>query len=482
MKIKRHRAAIRRSSGSTPIQWLLASDYVAADTTVLDYGCGHGDDVALLKSSGVDAVGWDPYYAPENEKRPSQVVSLAFVLNVIENPSERAAVLRDAWALTERLLLVTVRTKSDEPPNPGQALGDGYVTSRGTFQKYFAPGELQETAREALSVRGVPLSPGLLALFRHDEDRQSCAARQFRRIRRARESSGLAVALYREHETLFAPVLDFMLRRGRLPGKGELEEGDELTSVVGSPRRIRRILYETVGEEWLRSVEREAAEDLLVFLALEAFRGRPRFSELHDALQVDVRVHFGTYRRACVDADKLLMSLGNPLVLDSACRDAEVGKLTPSALYVHRSELPGLEGVLRVYEGCARAMLGDIDGANIVKFHRRSPGVSYLSYPDFDTVAHPTLQSSYFVDLRHLTATFEDFSRRENPPVLHRKETLVGESYALRAQFAALTRREEQRGLLDDSTRIGTRDGWEEALREASVEIRGHRIYRRKPE
>lgn len=50
------------------------------------------------------------------------------------------------------------------------------------------------------------------------------------------------------------------------------------------------------------------------------------------ALQVDVKVHFGSYKRASEEADRLLKSLGNPLLLDAACRDSGVGKLTGSAL------------------------------------------------------------------------------------------------------------------------------------------------------
>jgi hypothetical protein len=61
-----------------------------------------------------------------------------------------------------------------------------------------------------------------------------------------------------------------------------------------------------------------------------------------------------------------------------------------------------MEPVLRVYEGCARAYLGEMEGANIVKLHHFSAKVSYLFYPDFDTVAHPVLLRSLKVSLRAL--------------------------------------------------------------------------------
>lgn len=46
--------------------------------------------------------------------------------------------------------------------------------------------------------------------------------------------------------------------------------------------------------------------------------------------------------------------------------------------------------------------------------------------------------------------------------------------------FAELTRREEERGLLKDASRIGNREGWEERLREAGVWIEGHGLVERR--
>ena len=40
--------------------------------------------------------------------------------------------------------------------------------------------------------------------------------------------------------------------------------------------------------------------------------------------------------------------------------------------------LESLEPLLRVYEGCARAYLGEVEEANLIKLHRHSGKVSYL--------------------------------------------------------------------------------------------------------
>src|SRR6266478_5422629 len=91
---------------------------------------------------------------------------------------------------------------------------------------------------------------------------------------------------------------------------------------------------------------------------------------------------------------------GDVEAVDDACRHSAVGKLLPNALDVHRSALESLDPLLRIYEGCARAYLGEIDGANLIKLHRHSGKVSYLVYPDFETDPHPALLRSIKLNLR----------------------------------------------------------------------------------
>ena len=82
---------------------------------------------------------------------------------------------------------------------------------------------------------------------------------------------------------------------------------------------------------------------------------------------------------------------GDAAAIDEACRNSPLGKLLPNALYIHCSALDELDPLLRVYEGCARACLGEIEEANILKLHRFSGKISYLAYPDFETDPHPAL-------------------------------------------------------------------------------------------
>jgi DNA phosphorothioation-associated putative methyltransferase len=197
-------------------------------------------------------------------------------------------------------------------------------------------------------------------------------------------------------------------------------------------------------------------------------------------LQRDLRAFFGSYSQACRLADDLLCQVGNPELVDEACRNSPVGKLLPNALYIHRSALESLSPLLRVYEGCARAYLGEIDGANLIKLHRESGKVSYLVYPEFENDPHPALLRSVKLSLRTREISCHEYNTSTNPPILHRKETFLAGDHPLHAKFARLTQQEEKHGLLDDTPTIGTRDGWQARLNTAGFALRGHRLVRLK--
>ena len=152
----------------------------------------------------------------------------------------------------------------------------------------------------------------------------------------------------------------------------------------------------------------------------------------------------------------------------------------PNALYLHVSALDSLEPLLRIYEGCARAYLGSVEDANVVKLHRFSGKVSYLAYPDFDTDPHPALVRSVKLNLRTLEMDCWDYADNDNPPILHRKDTFLASDHPLYEKFARLTRQEERHGLLDDAATIGTRQGWQRRLAECQFALSGHRVVKRK--
>jgi DNA phosphorothioation-associated putative methyltransferase len=201
-------------------------------------------------------------------------------------------------------------------------------------------------------------------------------------------------------------------------------------------------------------------------------------SALPIGLRRDIRASFGRYADGCRRADDLLFRAGDADAVDDACRRSAVGKLLPNALYVHRTALEALDPLLRVYEGCARAYLGEIEGADLIKLHRQSGKVSYLVYPDFDADPHPALSRSIKLNLRTREIESTDYAASANPPVLHRKETFLLPDDPRWSKFDRLTRQEERAGLLDETATIGTRSGWADRLRERRYALRGHRLMR----
>src|SRR5690349_13289984 len=107
--IRREKTAMRRLRCSRPIALALAQDIIRPETSVFDYGCGHGGDLRYLQSRGVEATGWDPHHAPEGAKVPAAVVNLGYVLNVIEDACERRETLLRAFELANDVLAVAVR-------------------------------------------------------------------------------------------------------------------------------------------------------------------------------------------------------------------------------------------------------------------------------------------------------------------------------------------------------------------------------------
>jgi len=479
-EISRHKTAISRTEVSRPVRLALTDGVLRPEHTFFDYGCGLGDDQRLLAALGYQASGWDPVHRPDGRVEPANVVNLGYVLNVIERATERADVLRRAWALAQDVFIVSARMKPDEHfQGETRDFADGLLTSRGTFQKFFEQSELRVWIDQVLGVSSVAAAPGVFYVFRDEQARTTFLASRFRR-RIATPRLARSAELYKLHAEVLQPLMSFVGERGRVPADDELSNIAELRSVFGSIRKAFRIVIRaTDAAQWDRIAEQRAL-DLLIYLALSRFETRPAFGHLSQELQRDVRGFFTTYKQACENADGLLFELRDQSLVESACQISEIGKLTPTALYVHESALDALSPLLRLYEGCARGYLGRIEDANLIKLHRQEPKISYLSYPRFEDDAHPAIASSVTVHLQTFRVKGRDFRLFRNPPVLHRKELFVQSDHPLHGKFERLTQAEERKGLYARPEAIGTRDGWNQTLSAMGFMIRGHRLMRAK--
>jgi DNA phosphorothioation-associated putative methyltransferase len=273
----------------------------------------------------------------------------------------------------------------------------------------------------------------------------------------------------------------FFTARGRLPAPGELPGGEQILSELGTFKRAFSVVRRITGTEQWDIISAERKKDLLVFLALSMFPKSPELSQFPTPLQRDIKFFFSSFGDACSEARRLLFSVGRMDVVDSSCQHASFGKLLPDALYVHLLAINMLPAELRVYEGCARILTGRVEGATIVKFSRREPKVTYLLYPNFDIDPHPALAASLRVHLQTLKLKYPEFSADSNPPILHRKETLVPPDYPSWKKFARLTRHEEAAGLFTSPQTIGRREQWKSLLSDKGLRLRGHQLIRPRP-
>jgi len=282
---------------------------------------------------------------------------------------------------------------------------------------------------------------------------------------------------FEEHLDDLQSLIDFVTDRGRLPRAGELSNETVLSELFGSVRAAFSVVRRVTGPGRWSELEERAKENFLVYAALAAFGGRPKFGDLPEELQYDAKDLYGSYSSACEAADRLLHTIANLEAINQACHAAKFGKLTAEALYVHIDYVGELPPLLRIYEGAARQITGDVDEATLVKLNRLKPQVSFLVYPEFETAAHPSIDASIVAKLGEIRVKYRQFGGSGNPPILHRKELFVPEHHSTHSKFAGLTRQEERAGLLDRDD-IGTLRGWQAALDEAGYEVKGHQLRR----
>jgi DNA phosphorothioation-associated putative methyltransferase len=476
--IQRHKTAIRRGDFSRPVKCLLRDGLLGKDVTFFDYGCGRGEDLKLLSGEGISGSGWDPAFQPDTARQDADVVNLGYVINVIEKPEERAETLRRAWALCRQVLAVSAQVIMAGRGKDPVEFGDGVLTNRGTFQKFFDQAELKAYLEEHLQTEAIPAGIGTFYLFKDETRRQQFLANRFRR-REILPRRRIAELRLEETREALEPLMEIIAELGRVPDPIEFEGAEAVIERFGSLKRAFAAIQRITDADTWEAIARRRREDMLVYLALARFRKRPLLSHLPLGLQRDMKAFFGTYNKACAEADGLLFKTGDSAAIDEACKRSTIGKLLPDDLYVHRDALNSLEPILRIYEGCGRTYLGEVEGANIIKIHRRSGKLSYLVYPDFDNDPHPALQRCVKLNLRTRQIECYDYANSTNPPVLHRKETFLCLDDARRESYARLTAQEEKHGLLENPSGIGFRDGWHRRLNERRFTLRGHRLVRK---
>ncbi len=468
----RHRTAIGRSSLSMPARQALLDGILRPGSTVLDYGSGRGGDVARLSQLGVSVTGWDPQHGGMRPDKPSDVVTVTYVINVIEDPAERQAVLDDAWSLAKRCLVVSTRLVWERNQIVGTMHRDGTLTKRNTFQHLFSPGELRALVESVTKVRAISPVPGVVYAFRHDGDRLAYLARRAAPDLTWREGT--------DAQSAIAAVVDFFQQRGRMP---TLEETpDALLPLLRNltERQLSKLAIEASDPECVARGRKRSILNVLLFLGIEVFNGRSPIQSLPLPVQTDVRAFFDSYKEACRRADRLLLKLRDDAYLRSVMRNS-VGKMTPTAIYIHRRAVESMPVLLKLYEHCGAVAAGRPIGWDLIKLAHQSRSVSWLGYPDFDRDPHPRLAWSYNVDMRTLEGSYRSYLESDNRPLLHRKHEFLAADDPAALRYRRLTESEIRAGLYTEPHLIGNERGWEAALNAAGVRLQGHRLVRAQP-
>ena len=198
-----------------------------------------------------------------------------------------------------------------------------------------------------------------------------------------------------------------------------------------------RLLVERGGGKDLETAGTRRRNDLQVYLALANLRKRVPLGQLSPTLRLDIRTFFGDYPAALAKGVELLYAAGDAGEIALACEDLNLGWQDEQALYVHRSLVPDLPGVLRAYVGCAAALFGDVEQADLVKLHKESGKVTFLTYDDFENKPLPELQHRIKVNLR--TRWVEAFDHRPSGQLLYYKERFLHPAHPQRATCEKLS-------------------------------------------
>ena len=427
--IERHRTAINRDRLSAPFQKLAKFGYLDGEHSILDYGCGRGDDLRELEAHGLTINGWDPVHNPEGICPRSDITNLGFVLNVIEEQEERAETLKRAYQHTNKLLVVSVMLLNENKIGQFTPYKDGVITQRNTFQKYYTQTQIHDYIAQTLKTQTVAFGQGIIGIFKdknleesHHLELQFCNHDWQHITQRERPQLLPKVerqSLYTKHQPLFDDFWQHCIHFGRIPANDEFELSNNLRTVIGSHNKAFALLQGQFEQATFEQSIEKRHQDLLVYFSLSLFGKRKAKTHMPTRLQRDLKVHFSDYKSCIETAQQLLFSVGSPANIGNACHQAYkqfvLGQLDDSHSYTFpRHLLNSMPAIIRVYVGCASQLYGDIDDVDLIKVHMRSGKVTLLTYDDF-TKALPLLTER--TKIRLLDLDIDYFSYGDQYPL-----------------------------------------------------------------
>lgn len=141
------KTALTRTSLSAPTRHLFQSNLL--NGKILDYGCGKGSDVAILKEMGYNAAGYDKfnpkYKNNELLKDHYDIAICNYVFNVIHSLEEHKEVLNILERIADK---VYIAVRTDVKAIQDNWIYDkdnlGYWTPKGTYQRFYSDGLIKK--------------------------------------------------------------------------------------------------------------------------------------------------------------------------------------------------------------------------------------------------------------------------------------------------------------------------------------------------
>jgi DNA phosphorothioation-associated putative methyltransferase len=489
-EISRHKTAMARYYLSKPMQLLMQAELISEARSILDYGCGQGDDVKTLENSGYIVTGWDPHYAPDSHLKKADVVNLGYVLNVIEDKQERVETLRKAWSYANGVLAISVMHTSVADLSNLRPYQDGYVTTKGTFQKYFAQDEIRQFLTQVLNENPVAVAQGIFFVFKDKLLEQQYLADK--RKRKRQRSVNLRTTRERTEKVYAPPKTDVLRPQLEELWQGMLDQGrnlheDELPSQLREALKEARVSLnravsfcqnELFDFEDLKVAHDERRKDLLVYFALALFSQRKGYTDLPRSLQIDVKVFFGSHANALNEAKDLLFSTGKQDSLAEAvdeAADEELGYIFEDGSFqFHSSVLDNLPPILRVYVGCGETLYGDVSEADLIKVHVKSKKLSLMYYDDF-SLPLPKLIRRVKINL--MKQRIDDFDYRQgNGQYLFMKSLFLPDGHEQYDEQSSFDNKLMKLKLFDFTNYGPDPDYFDQTIKENKVHLNGFSV------
>ena len=441
-KIERDKTAIVRHELSAPMKVLAKHGFLEGQYSIFDYGCGRGDDLRELEAHGLDVLGWDPNFLPDADKVNADLVNIGFVINVIEERNERMEAIQGAWALTDKLLVISAMLANESYLAKFTPYKDGIITSRNTFQKYFTQSELKMFIELSLDEAAIAVAPGVYFVFKDKYLEQDYLQNRHKRTRTWEQKSkpidikeANTQLLFTKHGELFEEYWKTCLLLGRAPAKDEFSKADELIELVGTMKKAFRLCLNFYGSDDFNIAQQMRTEDLLVYFAVGHFGQRKAYKYQPEQTKRDIKAFFDTNKNAQTLAKELLFQIADVEMIEAECLEAhktlpksvlaeEYGK--PHSLTFHKQYLDLLSPLLRVYVSSALQLYGELEDIQLIKIHINSGKLTLLGYDNFEESNAPTLKERVKIKMADQDVDFFDYHLNEHSaPVLENKNEFV---------------------------------------------------------